>query len=72
MLARNMVTWSLALVPCLIYVSANSLSIAALATAIVATSVLALVLWVATIAYNVKQPGRGVAERFTGTYLVPE
>jgi hypothetical protein len=61
-----------AAVPLLFYLVAPRMSIGTLAVLLVVGTVLTVVAWGAAVAYNVRRPGRGMAEIVSGTWLVPE
>jgi hypothetical protein len=72
LLIRNAVIWSVLLLPIPAVLLAPRLSIRALGTMLVASVVVYVLLWTVAVWVSVRTPSRGVAERVSGTWLVPE
>ena len=72
LLVRNLVIWSIVFTPIPAVLLAPDISIAAVATTLVVTAAVYAVAWVATVWLCMLTPSRGLAERISGTWLVPE
>jgi len=72
LLVRNVIIWSVCLVPIPSVILAPHLSISALASMLIASAVVYGVAWVVAVWLCVRTPSRGLAERVSGTWLVPE
>ncbi|MEO7363032.1 MAG: RDD family protein, partial [Gemmatimonadaceae bacterium] len=72
LLIRNVVIWSVALTPIPAMILAPRLSIAALGTMLIASAAVFAAAWAAAVWLSMHTPSRGLAERISGTWLVPE
>jgi len=72
LLVRNVVVWSVLLAPLPVVFLAPQLSVPTLATAMTGTFALYLLVWTAALWRSYRTPSRGLAERLSGTWLVPE
>jgi eukaryotic-like serine/threonine-protein kinase len=71
-LARNIAIWYMAVLCIAIFVVATRVPVATLATLLVVVATATAVVWLIAVASNLRSPSRGLAERLTGTWLVPE
>lgn len=69
---RNVVVWSVVIVPVPSMIMAPRLSISALGTMLVFSAALFGIAWIAAVWLSLHTPSRGLAERISGTWLVPE
>jgi hypothetical protein len=72
LLVRNAVIWSVALLPIPVIILSTRLSITALGTTLVVSAAVFAVAWVLAVWMSMHTPSRGLAERISGTWLVPE
>ncbi|MEO7999567.1 MAG: hypothetical protein ABI852_19095, partial [Gemmatimonadaceae bacterium] len=72
LLIRNVVIWCVVLVPIPSVIYAPRLSISALGTMLEVSGAVFAIIWIAAVWLSLRTPSRGVAERISGTWLVPE
>ena len=72
LLIRNLVIWSVLLLPIPAVVLAPRMSIGVLGTLLIGSLAVYAAAWAVAFWFAVRTPARGVAERVSGTWLVPE
>lgn len=72
LLLRNVVVWSALLVPIPVIYLASMVSVETLATLMVSAFAFYVIAWGAAMWVNSRTPSRGIPERLSGTWLVPE
>jgi eukaryotic-like serine/threonine-protein kinase len=71
-LARNATIWFTFVVGIVIYLLSTRVPVSTLASVMIAAAVMSALAWLAGVASNLHTPSRGLSERLTGTWLVPD
>jgi hypothetical protein len=71
-LARNVAIWFVAFVGIATYAIAPRIPVSTLATLMVSAAIVSVLVWLAGVASNLRTPARGLSERISGTWLVPD